>query len=136
MIRLPAFSSTRILHPCPRAFFPIRAVQSARILAASDRTGLQWTWRQPRRKSWGNFEHNGPRWTTVRPFASLQEKEKLGEEKKEVGLAEKEGEKTDSDAPTKPDMCTADELHYVPVPGTDWRLALWRYLPSKNVRSP
>jgi pimeloyl-ACP methyl ester carboxylesterase len=62
----------------------------------------------------------------------LQETEKLGEEKKEVGLAEKEGEKTDSDAPTKPDMCTADELHYVPIPGTDWRLALWRYLPSKN----
>ncbi|KAF8095094.1 hypothetical protein N665_0341s0020 [Sinapis alba] len=31
--------------------------------------------------------------------------------------------------PTKPPLCTADELHYVSVPNTDWRLALWRYLP-------
>eukprot|EP01018_Ginkgo_biloba_P026032 Gb_11998 [translate_table: standard] len=30
----------------------------------------------------------------------------------------------------KPQICTADELHYVAVPGTDWRLALWRYNPS------
>ncbi|XP_039115653.1 uncharacterized protein LOC120251182 isoform X2 [Dioscorea cayenensis subsp. rotundata] len=30
----------------------------------------------------------------------------------------------------KPAVCTADELHYVAVPGTEWRLALWRYLPS------
>lgn len=30
----------------------------------------------------------------------------------------------------KPEICTADELHYVPVPGTDWKIALWRYLPS------
>ncbi|KAF5189028.1 alpha/beta hydrolase family protein [Thalictrum thalictroides] len=29
----------------------------------------------------------------------------------------------------KPLICTADELHYVPVPNTDWRLALWRYIP-------
>uniref|UniRef100_A0A0D9V4E8 Serine aminopeptidase S33 domain-containing protein n=1 Tax=Leersia perrieri TaxID=77586 RepID=A0A0D9V4E8_9ORYZ len=29
----------------------------------------------------------------------------------------------------KPSICTADELHYVPVPGTEWRLALWRYRP-------
>ncbi|ONM39024.1 Uncharacterized conserved protein UCP031088 alpha/beta hydrolase [Zea mays] len=29
----------------------------------------------------------------------------------------------------KPATCTADELHYAPVPGTEWRLALWRYLP-------
>ena len=61
----------------------------------------------------------------------LREAMKTG---KEVGLAEKKGEKESADAPGKPDMCTADELHYVPVPGTDWRLALWRYLPSKNVR--
>lgn len=27
-------------------------------------------------------------------------------------------------------ICTADELHYVAVPNSDWRLALWRYLPS------
>ncbi|CAH2037591.1 unnamed protein product [Thlaspi arvense] len=32
--------------------------------------------------------------------------------------------------PTKPSLCTADELHYVSVPNSDWRLALWRYLPS------
>ncbi|KAJ6850475.1 uncharacterized protein M6B38_264345 [Iris pallida] len=30
----------------------------------------------------------------------------------------------------KPEICTADELHHVPVPGTRWSLALWRYLPS------
>ncbi|XP_038679140.1 uncharacterized protein LOC119980498 isoform X1 [Tripterygium wilfordii] len=30
----------------------------------------------------------------------------------------------------KPKICTADELHYVNVPNSDWRLALWRYLPS------
>lgn len=33
----------------------------------------------------------------------------------------------------KPAVCTADELHYVAVPGTEWRLALWRYLPSPKV---
>ncbi|KAL1216842.1 hypothetical protein V5N11_025331 [Cardamine amara subsp. amara] len=27
---------------------------------------------------------------------------------------------------------TADELHYVPVPNSDWRVALWRYLPSSK----
>ncbi|CAN8293376.1 unnamed protein product [Cochlearia groenlandica] len=32
--------------------------------------------------------------------------------------------------PTKPPLCTADELHYVSVPNSDWRLSLWRYLPS------
>ncbi|MCL7031042.1 hypothetical protein MKW94_009056 [Papaver nudicaule] len=31
---------------------------------------------------------------------------------------------------SKPSICTADELHYVSVPNTEWRLALWRYLPS------
>uniref|UniRef100_A0A0D3ESS3 AB hydrolase-1 domain-containing protein n=1 Tax=Oryza barthii TaxID=65489 RepID=A0A0D3ESS3_9ORYZ len=34
----------------------------------------------------------------------------------------------------KPAICTADELHYVPVPGTEWRLALWRYRPPPEVR--
>ncbi|KAK9276683.1 hypothetical protein L1049_006219 [Liquidambar formosana] len=29
----------------------------------------------------------------------------------------------------KPSICTADELHYVSVPNSDWRLALWRYTP-------
>lgn len=32
-------------------------------------------------------------------------------------------------APAKPESCTADELHYVSVPGTLWKLAVWRYLP-------
>ncbi|KAK7269810.1 hypothetical protein RIF29_22557 [Crotalaria pallida] len=30
----------------------------------------------------------------------------------------------------KPSVCTADELHYVSVNNSDWRLALWRYHPS------
>ncbi|KAF9667572.1 hypothetical protein SADUNF_Sadunf15G0037300 [Salix dunnii] len=31
----------------------------------------------------------------------------------------------------KPDICTADELHYVAVSISEWKLALWRYcLPS------
>ncbi|XP_076951227.1 uncharacterized protein LOC143624468 [Bidens hawaiensis] len=35
----------------------------------------------------------------------------------------------------KPPICTADELHYVSVENSDWRLALWRYCPSpKAVR--
>ncbi|XP_021909580.1 uncharacterized protein LOC110823495 isoform X2 [Carica papaya] len=29
-------------------------------------------------------------------------------------------------------ICTADELHYVSVHNSDWRLALWRYLPSSK----
>lgn len=29
----------------------------------------------------------------------------------------------------KPQICTADELHYVAVPDSNWRLALWRYNP-------
>lgn len=33
----------------------------------------------------------------------------------------------------KPSICTADELHYVSVNSSDWRLALWRYLPSPQV---
>ncbi|XP_043700021.1 uncharacterized protein LOC122650691 isoform X2 [Telopea speciosissima] len=32
----------------------------------------------------------------------------------------------------KPSVCTADELHYVPVANGDWRLALWRYNPPPN----
>ncbi|XP_020547528.1 uncharacterized protein LOC105156353 isoform X2 [Sesamum indicum] len=32
--------------------------------------------------------------------------------------------------PNKPPICTADELHYVTVNNSDWRLALWRYKPS------
>ncbi|XVF09536.1 hypothetical protein REPUB_Repub07fG0102300 [Reevesia pubescens] len=30
----------------------------------------------------------------------------------------------------KPNMCTADELHYVKIDKSEWRVALWRYLPS------
>ncbi|XP_027363699.1 uncharacterized protein LOC113871108 isoform X2 [Abrus precatorius] len=30
----------------------------------------------------------------------------------------------------KPSVCTADELHYVSLSNSDWRLALWRYHPS------
>uniref|UniRef100_A0A7N0U1H7 AB hydrolase-1 domain-containing protein n=1 Tax=Kalanchoe fedtschenkoi TaxID=63787 RepID=A0A7N0U1H7_KALFE len=30
---------------------------------------------------------------------------------------------------TKPSVCTADELHYVSLANSDWRLALWRYTP-------
>ncbi|KAL6662116.1 hypothetical protein ACP70R_001500 [Stipagrostis hirtigluma subsp. patula] len=40
-----------------------------------------------------------------------------------------------SDAPSrpaKPPACTADELHYAPVDGAGWRLALWRYRPPPN----
>lgn len=29
----------------------------------------------------------------------------------------------------KPPVCTADELHYVSIHNSDWRLALWRYKP-------
>lgn len=138
MHRLPAFPSSRILHPCLRAVVPMRAPQLARMLAplkastASTRTGLPRTG-SACRPLWRNLERR--RWTTRRPFASLQETEKpeeLGEameKDKEVGLAEEKGE---NDSPVKPEMCTADELHYVPVPRTAWRLALWRYLPAKN----
>ncbi|GAU30741.1 hypothetical protein TSUD_145380 [Trifolium subterraneum] len=27
-------------------------------------------------------------------------------------------------------ICTADELHHITVPNSNWKLALWRYLPS------
>lgn len=33
----------------------------------------------------------------------------------------------------KPSVCTADELHYVPLPNNEWNLSLWRYLPSSQV---
>ncbi|PWA76356.1 hypothetical protein CTI12_AA235660 [Artemisia annua] len=32
----------------------------------------------------------------------------------------------------KPPICTADELHYVSIHNSDWRLALWRYKPPKQ----
>lgn len=33
----------------------------------------------------------------------------------------------------KPPICTADELHYVSVDKSQWRLALWRYKPPPQV---
>lgn len=36
----------------------------------------------------------------------------------------------------KPSICTADELHYVSVANSDWRLALWRYNPPPQVCLP
>ncbi|KAI7738892.1 hypothetical protein M8C21_002055 [Ambrosia artemisiifolia] len=38
-------------------------------------------------------------------------------------------------AVNKPPICTADELHYVSVLNSDWRLALWRYRPSPQAIS-
>lgn len=35
---------------------------------------------------------------------------------------------------SKPSVCTADELHYVSANNSDWRLALWRYIPPPQVR--
>ncbi|KAM7482970.1 hypothetical protein LguiB_007553 [Lonicera macranthoides] len=36
----------------------------------------------------------------------------------------------------KPSICTADELHYVSVHNSDWRLALWRYKPPPKSFRP
>ncbi|KAG4152720.1 hypothetical protein ERO13_D04G139100v2 [Gossypium hirsutum] len=36
---------------------------------------------------------------------------------------------TAASLPDKPSICTADELHYVSLPNSYWRLALWRYHP-------
>ncbi|KAB5524405.1 hypothetical protein DKX38_022154 [Salix brachista] len=36
----------------------------------------------------------------------------------------------------KPGICTADELHYVAVSNSEWKLALWRYcLPSPKAKT-
>ncbi|KAK6261384.1 hypothetical protein QUC31_007200 [Theobroma cacao] len=35
----------------------------------------------------------------------------------------------------EPNICTADELHYVEVEKSEWRVALWRYLPSPEAPS-
>ncbi|XP_010554083.1 PREDICTED: uncharacterized protein LOC104823959 isoform X1 [Tarenaya hassleriana] len=43
------------------------------------------------------------------------------------------GESFSVKIPEKPPICTADELHYVSVADSDWRLALWRYLPPPQV---
>ncbi|KAJ1381370.1 hypothetical protein SESBI_45190 [Sesbania bispinosa] len=45
---------------------------------------------------------------------------------KACGVPRREGDKDRS-------ICTADELHRVSVSNSDWKLALWRYLPSPKV---
>ncbi|XP_020522370.1 uncharacterized protein LOC18433607 isoform X1 [Amborella trichopoda] len=66
-----------------------------------------------------SFSRNRPwnRGSSVRPMYAVTRVEEVEEE--------------------KPAVCTADELHYVPVPGTNWRLSLWRYtpLPEAPVRN-
>lgn len=78
--------------------------------------------------------------SSLRPFASLGRAAERKNLEKEVGEdardAAKEVESVageDANRIGKPEVCTADELHYVPVPGTSWRLSLWRYLPSPSV---
>lgn len=69
-------------------------------------------------------------WSSWRPFATAKEAgERVSVQKELESVAE-----GDLDRIGKPEICTADELHYVAVPKSDWRLALWRYLPSKSVR--
>lgn len=74
-------------------------------------------------------------WSSVRPMSSLGKKpEKDGDAKSEVlesVVAAAAGGEMNMIG--KPETCTADELHYVAVPGTAWRLALWRYLPNLRV---
>lgn len=62
---------------------------------------------------------------TVRAF-STDETETETETETEIDI---NGEKVLN----KPPICTADELHYVSVKNSDWRLALWRYHPSPQV---
>ncbi|XP_015170323.1 uncharacterized protein [Solanum tuberosum] len=40
-----------------------------------------------------------------------------------------DGDTTVQKVCNKPSLCTADELHYVSVNNSDWKLALWRYIP-------
>ncbi|KAM3339189.1 hypothetical protein P3S68_031275 [Capsicum galapagoense] len=39
------------------------------------------------------------------------------------------GDTTFHKVSNKPSLCTADELHYVSVNNSDWKLSLWRYIP-------
>ncbi|CAK7349678.1 unnamed protein product [Dovyalis caffra] len=50
------------------------------------------------------------------------------------GLAVKENAENNKKNIKKPDVCTADELHYVTVSNSEWKLALWRYLPSPKAK--
>ena len=79
-------------------------------------------------------------WSSVRPISSLGKKqEEDGDAKSEVlksvvaAAAGGGGGGGELNMIGKPETCTADELHYVAVPGTAWRLALWRYLPNLRV---
>lgn len=40
---------------------------------------------------------------------------------------------TNVEVVSKPPICTADELHYVSVNKSQWRLSLWRYTPPPEV---
>ncbi|MED6109908.1 hypothetical protein PIB30_037904 [Stylosanthes scabra] len=40
------------------------------------------------------------------------------------------GVHSESKSKKRQSICTADELHRIPVSNSDWKLALWRYLPS------
>lgn len=66
----------------------------------------------------------------MRPLATAREAGEKPSVEKELEFAAGE----DLARVGKPEICTADELHYVAVPKSEWRLALWRYLPPKNVR--
>ena len=44
-----------------------------------------------------------------------------------------EREMEESAVSKKPSVCTADELHYVSVSNSDWKVALWRYNPPPQV---
>lgn len=61
---------------------------------------------------------SSPRLATLRPVSFSCE-----------ALKKKAEAEAPAKAKEKPSICTADELHYVSVPGTGWNLALWRYLP-------
>lgn len=45
-----------------------------------------------------------------------------------------DGDTTVQKVCNKPSLCTADELHYVSVNNSDWKLALWRYIPPPQVQ--
>ncbi|KAL2603137.1 hypothetical protein R1flu_003930 [Riccia fluitans] len=65
---------------------------------------------------------------TATTKAESQKEENVLDEKIKQSLLSRMSEGI-QDAMAKPEICTADELHYVAVPGTNWKLALWRYHP-------
>lgn len=44
------------------------------------------------------------------------------------------GDTTFHKVSNKQSLCTADELHYVSVNNSDWKLSLWRYIPPPQVQ--